>query len=228
MTTGWTAASRLTLIVVLMLALGSLAACTSTAENQETANQDAEQPAAQEQSGESTGNGYPGNKLPTSDAAEPESGYPDDESADDQTGLVPLDADTCADLADSMAAELGVEVATADADFADYITGEGGTGCDTTASGTGVDFESYVAVADSLKAILAADGWAEDMNYAADGPTGTATALNKDSALCLLSVNWAPSDDADCPEDQPISACELEPEQQLYSIELNCAQAPPS
>jgi hypothetical protein len=42
--------------------------------------------------------------------------------------------------------------------------------------------------------------------------------------LYLLQVGWEPSEDANCPSDQPISACDLEPQQHLYTIVLNCAQ----
>jgi hypothetical protein len=136
----------------------------------------------------------------------------------------PLSPAACSDLASAMAQMLGVEVMTAEAPFQDYVSGKAGTGCRTTATGTGLDFESFVVVAKSLRDILEGQGWYGDMMYVADGPAGTAAGFRKANGLCLLSVNWEPSEDADCPPDQPISACQLAPEQQLYSIVLNCAQ----
>lgn len=156
-----------------------------------------------------------------------EAGGESEGEAAGEAAFVPLDADACAELADSMSEELGVEVVTEEVEFEDYIAGGTGTGCQTTATGTGLDFESFSAVADQLKTMLTDAGWTEDMNYLADGPTGTATGLKNDGGLCLLSVNWEPSEDADCPPDQPISACQLEPEQKIYTILLNCAQAAP-
>jgi hypothetical protein len=141
-----------------------------------------------------------------------------------QSGFQPLSAAACGDLAKAMAQTLGVEVATAEAPFQDYITGQSGSGCQVTATGTGRDFESFVTVADALREMLKAQEWSEDTMYAADGPTGTASGFRKAEGLCLLSVGWEPADDAECPKDQPISECELAPEQQLYSIVLNCAQ----
>jgi hypothetical protein len=129
----------------------------------------------------------------------------------------------CDDLANFMAYKLGVEVAAAEASFQDY-TGKTGTGCQATATGTGLDFESFAVVADNLKGMLETRGWQEDSMYAADGPTGTAIGFRKGDGLCLLNVGWEPSGDANCPQDQPISACQLAPEQQLYTIVLNCAQ----
>jgi tetratricopeptide (TPR) repeat protein len=123
-----------------------------------------------------------------------------------------------------MAQTLGVDVATAEAPFQDYVSRKAGTGCQVIATGTGLDFENFMAVADTLREMLRYQGWREDTMYVADGPTGTGTGFQRASELCLLTVGWEPSADANCPQDQPISACQLAPEQQLYTIELNCAQ----
>jgi hypothetical protein len=130
----------------------------------------------------------------------------------------------CSDLASTMAQTLGIQVLEMEAPFQDYISGQTGTGCQAMAIGTGLDFENLVVVAESLREMLEGQGWQEDMMYAADGPASTATGFRKANGVCLLSVSWEPSEDAECPPDQPISACELAPEQQLYSIILNCAQ----
>ncbi len=139
----------------------------------------------------------------------------------------PLDPAACSDLADGVSETVGVKAETEQTAFDDYVSNETGTGCQATAAGTGADFESVPAVASALSEMLEARGWEEDMQYNADGPTGTATAFHLENALCLLHVGWEPSEDADCPSDQPISACELAPEQQLYTATLNCAQISP-
>jgi hypothetical protein len=138
---------------------------------------------------------------------------------------VPIPAGICQDLRDSTAAALGVEAVTLseDAPFQDYLSGTGGTGCLITATGTGADFTNYVDVYARLAEMLTTQGWASDMQYDAGGPTGQAGGFRRDSGLLLLSVGWEPSDDADCPSDQPISACSLTPEQQIYTITLAAA-----
>jgi putative hemolysin len=136
----------------------------------------------------------------------------------------PPDSTVCSDLSKSMVQTLGVAVTTEEAPFHDYIGGKAGTGCQMTAVGTGLDFEDFWSVAEALRERLGSQGWQADFMYASDGPTGTGNGFRKDNALCLFSVGWEPSEDANCPQNQPISACELSPEQQLYSIVLNCAQ----
>jgi len=136
----------------------------------------------------------------------------------------PLSPTACNDLASAMAQTLGVEAATAETPFQDYISRKTGASCQATATGTGLDFEDYRSVAEDLKGMLEAQGWQEDISYMADGPTGTGGGFRKANGLCLLMVGWEPSEDADCPTDKPIGLCELSPEQQLYTITLNCAQ----
>jgi hypothetical protein len=136
-------------------------------------------------------------------------------------GLKPLESAACGDLAKAIGQALGVETSLAEAPFQDYVTGQAGTGCQMAVAGAGWDF---AAVTKSLWAMLAAQGWQEDTMYDADGPTGAVRGFRQGGGLCLLTVEWKPSPDANCPSDKPISDCQLKPEQKLYSVSLNCAQ----
>jgi Tol biopolymer transport system component len=70
--------------------------------------------------------------------------------------------------------------------------------------------------------MLEGQGWAADPLLVADGPTGTAAGYRKDDQVCWASAKWQPDDSANCPEDKPISECEVTPEQQIYTVTLNC------
>ncbi len=105
--------------------------------------------------------------------------------------------------------------------FADPLSGETGLGCTLTATGTGANFHDPGKVtADLVSAFL---GWTELPAYQASGPTGAATAMSRDMGLLLISAEWAPTPEAQCPSDQPISACDLKPEQKLYTIQIQAA-----
>jgi hypothetical protein len=67
-------------------------------------------------------------------------------------------------------------------------------------------------------------GWDELINYQAGGPTGAATGLTRDMGLMLISVDWEPAADANCPTDQPIASCTLTPEQKNYTVTINTAE----
>ena len=107
----------------------------------------------------------------------------------------------------------------------DPVTGATGTGCQATITGTGVQFESPAAVVSVLADMLEEQGWTADPMFVADGPTGTAAGYRKGDQICLAAAMWAPDESADCPTDQPISACELTPEQQNYTVTLTCGVA---
>jgi hypothetical protein len=136
----------------------------------------------------------------------------------------PVSAEVCQMLQESAAEALAVEVSLENpAPFEDFITGEGGQGCRLTASGDGNRFASPQAALETLVNSVGL-GWNEQVTYQADGPTGSATALSRDMALMLVSANWEPAEGADCPQDQPISDCDLTPDQQVYTIQIDVAQ----
>lgn len=109
----------------------------------------------------------------------------------------------------------------------DPMSGTTGTGCQLRTAGNGVQFEDFVTLANDLRVAMNEAGWEEDMMYAADGPTATATAFRQGETLAMLNVGWQPAAEANCPQDQPISECELTPEQQLYTITMNLMESAP-
>lgn len=140
-----------------------------------------------------------------------------------RTDLQPLNPEQCDDLANNLK-QLGAPVTTEQAPFQDQIAGNVGMGCQITASGTAVQFVSPKAVADRVRAFMTAQSWQEDSGYAADGPTGTATAFRKDTSMCLFSASWNLSPDVVCPPNQPVSECKAPAEKQIYTILLHCVQ----
>jgi hypothetical protein len=140
-----------------------------------------------------------------------------------QGGIQPASAATCSDSAKVLQDVLGTAGTAAEVPFEDYITGQSGTGCQVTVTGTGADFGTMDKVDQPLWAAMEAAGWTRDTTYEAGIATGSVSGWRKGNELCLLGVSWKPSADANCPQDQPISACNVKPEQQLYTITLNCA-----
>ena len=145
-------------------------------------------------------------------------------TAEAPSDLQPLSSAECSDLADAMSGALGIPGETAKAPFQDHVSQRMGTGCQTTITGTGLDFESVQVIGNALRRMIQAQGWVEDFRYGGGGPTGELIGFRQANKLCKLLVGWEPSEDANCPSDQPIHACELSPEQKLYTISLNCVQ----
>jgi hypothetical protein len=138
------------------------------------------------------------------------------------TPYVPVTQDVCQMLQEMAAQALSVNFTLeASAPFTDPITNETGQGCNLTATGNGNNFSGPSQV--TAKLASGFGGFTENPAYQAGGPTGAATAVTRDMAVVLISANWVPAPEAKCPSDQPISACNLKPEQKLYTIKIQAA-----
>lgn len=138
------------------------------------------------------------------------------------TPYVPVTPEVCAMIQEMATQAVGATFTMeASAPFTNPKTGEAGQGCTLTATGTGVDFADPFSVMTSL--INGMLGWTEDITYQASGPTGGAAAMTRDMALMVIDVGWMPSAEVQCPADQPISACDLKPEQKVYTIRVQTA-----
>jgi hypothetical protein len=134
-----------------------------------------------------------------------------------------------ADVGATLAAEPEAVAVEETAPFTDTLTQETGVGCQVTVTGTGADFpdyESFVDIAAALGVVLQSTGWDPDPAYVADSPTGTAFAVRRDNELALVNVDWEPAPEANCPQDRPISECEVTPEQMNYTIRVNYGVRP--
>lgn len=134
----------------------------------------------------------------------------------------PLSLQDCQTLQADLTRAFGMRFTLIDTPFTDPITGASGMACTLEANGTGADFGALPEVMTKVRSVLA--GWQENPLYAADSPTASMTAFTRDRALLVAMASWEPRADADCPTDQPISACPLTPEQQLFSMRLQGVQ----
>ncbi len=130
----------------------------------------------------------------------------------------------CQELGTIASQALGVEfIVQTRAPFFDAINKEAGQGCSLIAGGSGSQFSNPQDIVSSVVNSVGL-GWNPQPLYQADGPTGTALGLSRDMALMLVSAKWEPAMGVECPADQPISACNLAPDQKVYSINVDIAQ----
>jgi hypothetical protein len=135
----------------------------------------------------------------------------------------PLPAAECSKIRQEMNNVLKVPVMATSGAFTDVNILEKGTGCLLTAKGNGQNFQNLNEVVKDVELMLTQQGWEPDNKYAADGPTGKQRAFRKDNNLALFTVDGNPSEDAKCPDNQPISACNVSPDQMMYEVYLNIA-----
>jgi Tol biopolymer transport system component/putative hemolysin len=142
--------------------------------------------------------------------------------------IQPLTIEVCDGQAQAMSHTLDDLVPTQSEELLDdFIKDAWGTGCQATITGTGVQFKSPDVAVNALGSLLKGEGWTEDPNLAAGGATGIGAGYRKDDQICLANAMWRPDASANCPKDQPISACQVTPEQQNYTVTLNCGEEVP-
>lgn len=131
---------------------------------------------------------------------------------------------TCDVLLNDVAFTIGITVDLTEGPYQDPISGAQGDSCKISASGNGTNFSNRRALDLSLQTLLTRQGWVADQTYAADGPNSSQTGYRKGNSLAILNVDLQPAPGVECPANQPISACELTPEQQLYTIVLQAME----
>jgi putative hemolysin len=142
--------------------------------------------------------------------------------------IQPLTMEVCDGQAQAMAHALDVlGVTQSQEPLSDFVTGASGTGCMATVTGTGEQFESPDAVVNTLGSMLEDQGWTADPMLAAGGPNAIDLGYRKGNQICWAGAGWRPDESANCPKDQPVSACEVTPEQQAYTVTLNCGVETP-
>lgn len=128
---------------------------------------------------------------------------------------------TCEELRGALVRSLSLDLTLDEVAVPDPQTGTSRAGCRLRAGGSAAELGTFLDVATRLRTALTDEGWAEDQSLLADGPTGTASGFRKNDVLARTLVEWQPGPDASCPADQPVSACQLTPEQQRLTITLD-------
>jgi len=122
----------------------------------------------------------------------------------------------CDALAQDMTALSGLAAGQAIVPFGDPFSGESGRGCQVRVLGrSAVLFQPLDAL---LRKMLALQGWQEERSYRSSAVQESAAAFRQGNILCLLHASWMAAEGASC------STCQSAPEQQIYAIELTCAQ----
>ncbi len=117
-----------------------------------------------------------------------------------------------------------LEITESEVPMTDPSNGATGTGCRAMATGTGTQFGSPDAVMKQITAVFVEGGWQEDIKLAAGGPTGIGSGFRAGDLVSMAFAGWQPDAVTTCPSDQPISACQVPPEHQAYTITLDTAR----
>lgn len=134
---------------------------------------------------------------------------------------VPLSTNDCSEWLTTLQPSVPVLLVQETVNFID-LEGNAGTACQVHGAGTGLDFGNFMDTVNAIGYVLTSQGWSA--GNGADGPTGTVREFSNENQTAIVSVIWELSPDANCPKEQPIGACNLTPEQRLYTVIVAFAQ----
>jgi hypothetical protein len=135
----------------------------------------------------------------------------------------------CSELQEPMARTLGLPLTSVDAKPADVrneIWGVTLDGCQLTAQSLGRDLAIGANHRDlpafRLRRLLRNFGWRENTEYQMSEAGETTAGFERQNALCLVNVAFAPPAGVACPESDPVT-CGRSPLDLEYRVALRCA-----
>lgn len=140
---------------------------------------------------------------------------------------LPLSWDTCMEIRNAVSKALGQEMLlNHEAPFLDYMEKTRGYACRIETKGRGDEFKAPDKLVEGVRGALGKLGWEEDQAYLSDGPMGATAGFRRENSLILFKVVREPSEEVGLLSTDPISLCDLLPEELVYTITLDCAELP--
>jgi hypothetical protein len=178
---------------------------------------------------ESGGTGGEGGVSNSGGEGEAEANAPGD-TAGERFGLPSPEA--CQELAETLETDIGVPETNVtveeDSEFTDASTGLASPACQIALSANGAEVEAGASLeefSNAVSQIFANLGFSQDKPAAtAENPNGVAYLMRRDQELASVEIDAQAVEFEDCPEDQPVSECNLPPEQISYSLRVYYSQ----
>lgn len=142
-------------------------------------------------------------------------------SADAQT-LRPISAAECQTFATQVQGAVGFAAKASEDDFTDLTDRSEGRSCHISASASG---QTFTAPADLMTKIAALfPGWQDDPARADTGPAGAEKGFVSGSRIATVDVSWEPGPGASCSDKEPLSACNIQPQQKLWTVTVDIVE----
>ena len=142
-------------------------------------------------------------------------------SADAQT-LRPISAAECQTFATQVQGAVGFAAKASEDDFTDLTDRSEGRSCHISASASG---QTFAAPADLMTKIAALfPGWQDDPARADTGPAGAEKGFVSGSRIATVDVSWEPGPGASCSDKEPLSACNIQPQQKLWTVTVDIVE----
>jgi hypothetical protein len=140
-----------------------------------------------------------------------------------QTGgaLHPIPATECQQLAAKAQAAIGIPMRAGEDDFSDVVGHAEGRACHITGSASNL---SVAGAADLMTKLAGAFAdWREDPARAESGADSAEKGFTRGASIATVEVSWEPGPGVTCSDKQPLSACQISPQQKLWNVVIDAA-----
>jgi len=138
--------------------------------------------------------------------------------------LQPIPAAECQQFAAQTQGAVGFAMKASEDDFTDLTDGSDGRSCHI--AGSAAD-QTYGSANDLIAKIATVfGGWRADPARDAAGADGAEKGLVNGNRIATIEVSWEPGPGVTCSDKQPLSACNILPQQKLWTAMIDIVVKP--
>jgi hypothetical protein len=145
-------------------------------------------------------------------------------TAQDAPALRPIPAADCQKFAAQLQEAAGFAMKASEDDFTDLADGSEGRSCHISGSASDQAFASPADLVAKISKVFA--DWRDDPNRAAEGPGGAEKGYVSGDRIASVDVSWEPGPGVVCSDKQPLSACNILPQQKLWNAVIDIVEKP--
>ena len=143
-------------------------------------------------------------------------------AASAQNALHPIPAAECQSFAGQIQGAVGFAMKAGEDDFTDLANGAEGRSCHIAGSAANQNVASPRDLVTKIAAAFSA--WRDDPSRDADAPDGSTRGFLSGNRIAELDVSWEPGPGVTCSDKQPLSACNVAPQQKLWNIVVDIVE----
>ena len=141
-----------------------------------------------------------------------------------QTGMTlrPIPAAECQSLAAQTQQAVGIRTAASEDDFTDLASNIDGRSCHIAGSASNLAIATPAELMGKVAAVF--PGWNSEAARDAEGPTGAEKGYVNGNRIATIQVSWEPGPGAACSDKEPLSSCNIAPQQKLWNVVIDVVE----
>lgn len=145
-----------------------------------------------------------------------------DTAAAQGAALHPIPPAECQSFATQVQNAIGMAAKAGEDDFTDLIDRSEGRSCHISASASGQAIGAPAELMAKIAPLFT--GWQDDPARGESGPAEADKGFVKGNRIAAVDVSWEPGPGASCSDKEPLSACNITPQQKLWTVTIDIVE----